>query len=148
MIELYQKTIDRLEQVPLDVSLLLVRVGIGLIFFRSGQTKVEGFSITDSTYFLFEEEYKVPLLPPELAAQMATLAEHVLPVMLILGLGARFGALGLLGMTFVIQTFVYPNLWYDHLFWAGALILVLTKGAGAFSLDHFIAKRRSIVAPA
>lgn len=138
-----EKAITWAERIPLDISLLLMRFGVGLIFFRSGQTKVEGFTVTDSTFFLFESEYALPLIPPVPAAYAATIAEHALPVLLFLGLATRFGALGLLGMTAVIQTFVYPNLWYDHLFWAAALILLISRGGGRFSLDHVIRRQRA-----
>jgi putative oxidoreductase len=87
---------------------------------------------------LFAEEYEVPILLPELAAYVATTAEHVAPVMLILGIGARLGAAALLGMTFVIQVFVYPDHWYEHLLWAVPLAYVLVRGPGKLSIDHLI----------
>ena len=129
------------EGVPLWVVGLFARVGVAGVFFRSGQTKVSGWEITPSTYFLFQDEYKVPLLPPEVAAQMATLAEHVLPVLLVLGLATRLSALGLLGMTLVIQIFVYPNSWPDHALWAAALLLLVLRGPGPLSLDHLLSRR-------
>jgi putative oxidoreductase len=121
--------------VPAWVIGLFARVGIAGVFWRSGQTKVSGWEITGSTYFLFQDEYKVPVLPPDLAAQLATAAEHIFPVLLILGLFTRLSALGLLGMTVVIQVFVYPNSWPDHAVWASALLLILLKGPGPLSLD-------------
>jgi putative oxidoreductase len=124
-----------------------LRVGVAMVFFRSGETKVASsgwwdvaswWSITDTTVMLFAEEYEVPILPPELAAYVATTAEHVAPVMLILGIGARLGAAALLGMTFVIQVFVYPDHWYEHLLWAVPLAYVLVRGPGKLSIDHLI----------
>lgn len=122
-----------------SVGLLMTRIGVGLVFWKSAHTKVDSdYNITETTIFLFQEEYQVPLLPPELAAQMATAMELALPLLLWAGLATRLGALGLLGMTVVIQLFVYPNLWTDHIFWAGALVVLIAKGPGIFSLDRLV----------
>lgn len=116
---------------------LAARFAIAGIFFLSGRTKVEGWlSVTDSAVALFADEYKVPLLPPEIAAHMATYAEHLFPLLLALGLFTRFAALALLGMTAVIQVFVYPAAWATHLSWAGLLLYLLGRGAGPLSLDR------------
>ncbi len=115
---------------------LMLRVFPALVFWQSGQTKVEGFAIKDSTWFLFENEYALPLIPSEVAAVMATVAEHLLPVLLILGLFTRLSALGLLGMTAVIQVFVYPDAWMTHGLWAAPLLAVLARGPGRWSVDH------------
>jgi putative oxidoreductase len=118
---------------------LAARVAIGAIFFLSGRTKVEGFlTVTDNAYTLFREEYRVPFLPPELAAHMATYAEHFFPALLVLGLFTRFSALALLGMTAVIQIFVYPDAWPTHLSWAALMLYLVGRGAGPVSLDHAI----------
>ena len=118
---------------------LAARVAVGAIFFFSGRTKVEGFlTVSDSAYTLFREDYKVPLLPPEFAAHMATYAEHLFPVLLVLGLFTRFSALALLGMTAVIQIFVYPDAWPTHLSWAALMLYLIGRGAGPLSLDHAI----------
>ena len=130
-----------LRRIPDSLIALLARFGIAGIFFRSGQTKVDGWEVTDSTFFLFAEEYRVPLLPPEAAAYMATFAEHFFPVLLVIGLASRFSAASLLIMTLVIQIFVYPNLWPDHTLWAAAMVFVLARGPGKISLDHLIARR-------
>lgn len=114
------------------------RFGMAGVFWRSGRTKVEGWSVTDQTIFLFREEYRVPILPADIAAYMAAGAEHLLPVLLVLGLATRIGALGLLGMTLVIQIFVYPNLWPDHATWAAALLLIVIRGGGPFSVDYMV----------
>lgn len=120
---------------------LIARFGIAGVFWRSGQTKVQGWEVTGSAIALFADEYKVPVLPPEMAAHLAAAAEHALPLMLVLGLGTRLGAAGLLGMTLVIQVFVYPASWPDHLTWAAALAYILTRGPGCVSLDCLIAQR-------
>ncbi len=133
----------RLHALLPDALLLLVaRLGIAGVFFLSGRTKVEGgLSITDSTYELFRSEYALPLLPPELAAHLATYAEHLFPLLLVLGLCTRLSALALLGMTLVIQVFVYPDAWSTHLSWAGLLLLLVGRGAGAWSLDSRLGLR-------
>ncbi|MCL4745940.1 MAG: DoxX family protein, partial [Burkholderiaceae bacterium] len=116
---------------------LVARLAIAGIFFMSGRTKVDGLlSISDSAYYLFAEEYKLPLIPSTVAAHMATYAEHLFPILLVLGLFTRASALALLGMTAVIQIFVYPDAWPTHLSWAGLLLLLAGRGAGPVSLDR------------
>lgn len=131
-----------LERTPHSLIALLARLGVAGVFWRSGQLKIDAdWHITSSTLFLFQDEYKVPLLSPELAAHLATIGEHLFPIMLVLGIGARLGAAGMLFMTLVIQTFVYPGNWPDHLMWASVLIYILAKGPGIISLDHLFARR-------
>lgn len=125
-----------LSAVPDALVALMLRVFPALVFWQSGQTKVEGFSIKDSTWFLFEHEYALPVIPHEVAAVLATVAEHLLPVLLILGLFTRLSALGLLGMTAVIQIFVYPDAWMTHGLWAAPLLAVVARGPGRWSVDH------------
>jgi len=126
-----------LQRIPDALIGLGARIGVAAIFFFSGRTKVEGFlTLKDTTYLLFAEEYRVPLLPPDIAAHLATYAEHLLPVLLVLGLTTRFAALGLLGMTAVIQLFVYPDAWPTHLTWAALLLYLVARGGGAWSLDR------------
>ena len=127
-----------LARIPDNVLLLAARVFPAAIFWQSGRTKVDGFALSDSALFLFEEEYKLPLLSPALAATMAAVAEHVFPVLLVLGLATRFSALALIAMTATIQVFVYPAAWPTHGVWAVALLLVAMKGPGAWSLDRAI----------
>lgn len=128
-----------ISRIPLDIVALMLRIFPGMVFFVSGRTKVEGlFSISDSTWFLFENEYALPIIPSGLAAVMATTAEHVLPILLILGLGTRLSAIGLLGMTMVIQIFVYPDAWVTHGLWASALLALVAIGPGALSLDRLL----------
>jgi len=118
---------------------LLLRLGVAVPFLLSGRTKVEGLlTITPSTRYLFAEEYRVPLLPPDLAATLATYAEHALPILLILGLLTRPAALGLLAMTLVIQLFVIPGGWPTHLLWAGPLVYLIARGPGSASLDRML----------
>jgi putative oxidoreductase len=126
-----------LDRVPPSLLLLLLRVGVGLVFWKSAQTKLANW---DLTVQLFAFEYQVPVLSPEVAAFLGTAAELAGSIMLILGFGARFGALALLGVTLVIQTFVYPENWSEHLFWAAALLTILVRGAGVVSADHLIAR--------
>ena len=134
---------QRLERfTPHSLIALAARLALAGIFWMSGRTKVEGvFTITDTTYLLFREEYKLPLIPPEWAAQMATVAEHVFPVLLVLGLFTRLSALALLGMTLVIQVFVYPDAWPTHLSWAGLMLYLAGRGAGNVSLDRALGIR-------
>ena len=127
---------------PHSLLALVNRVAIAAIFWLSARTKVEGwFTISDSAYALFREEYQLPWLPPELAAQLATVAEHAFAVLLVLGLCTRLSALGLLGMTLVIQVFVYPDAWPTHLSWAGLMLYLVGRGAGAVSLDRVLGIR-------
>ena len=123
---------------PLDLVLLVQRIGIAAIFFQSGRTKVEGwFTLSESTFYLFENDYAaVPLLPPTQAAYAATFAEHFFPVLLVLGLFSRLSAAALLGMTLVIQIFIYPDAWPTHLSWAGLLLPIIAFGGGRYSLDR------------
>ena len=125
-----------------DLLALVNRIGIAAIFFLSGRTKVEGWlTVSDGAYALFREEYRLPLLPPELAAHLAAYAEHLFPVLLVLGLMTRLSALALLGMTVVIQGFVYPDAWPTHLSWAGLLLYLVARGPGRFSLDKLLRLR-------
>ncbi len=126
-----------LERVPDTLIALGARIAIAAIFFLSGRTKVEGWlTIKDTTFLLFAEEYRVPLLPSELAAHLATYGEHLMPVLLVLGLFTRYAALALLGMTAVIQLFVYPDAWPTHLSWATLLIYLVARGGGHLALDR------------
>jgi putative oxidoreductase len=127
-----------LETFPYALIALLARVAVALVFWRSGQTKVDGWQITDTTFLLFREEYQVPVIPPEIAAYMATVSEHLLSALLVVGLFSRISALGLLGMTAVIQLFVYPSHYPEHLLWAALLVLIVARGPGALSLDRVV----------
>lgn len=124
---------------PPALLLLVARLGIAAIFFLSGRTKVEGLlTITDSTYELFRTDYALPLVPPVIAAHLATYSEHFFPILLVLGLFTRPAALALLGMTTAIEVFVYPDAWPTHLSWAGLLLPLIAAGPGALSLDRLL----------
>jgi putative oxidoreductase len=124
------------------VLALAARFGVGAVFFLSGRTKVDGLlTVNENALTLFREEYRVPLLPPELAAHAAAYAEHLLPLLLFAGLATRLSALGLLGMTAVIQFFVYPDAWPTHLTWAASLLYLAARGAGPLSLDRALGIR-------
>jgi putative oxidoreductase len=137
---LFLNALARLERIPFAIAPLLMRFGMGLVFWRSAQTKLASW---DTTLLLFREEYRVPVLPPELAAYLATAVELTAPVLLAFGLAARLGAGAMLGMTLVIQLFVYPQSYPDHLLWAGPLVYLVLRGPGALSIDHLIRKRFS-----
>ena len=125
-----------------SVLALGARIGVGSVFFLSGRTKVDGLlTVNESAVTLFQEEYKVPVLPPEIAAHMAAYAEHLLPLLLFAGLATRLSALGLLGMTAVIQVFVYPDAWPTHLTWAVPLLYLAGRGAGPLSADRALGIR-------
>jgi putative oxidoreductase len=121
---------------PLSLIEFGMRLAVGATFFRSGMNKVESF---DTAITLFREEYRLPLVPPELAAYLGTAVELGASVLLVLGLFARLGAAALLGMTLVIQFLVYPENWPEHLMWASILAYVLSRGPGALSIDRIIA---------
>lgn len=121
---------------------LIDRIAVAAIFFLSGRTKVDGLlTVNDSALMLFREEYKVPFIPSDIAAHAAAYAEHLFPILLVLGLFTRFSALALLGMVAVIQIFVYPDAWPTHLSWAGLLLYLIARGAGNVSLDRWIGMR-------
>lgn len=144
-----------LSRIPHSLIAFVGRFSIAAVFWKSGQTKVEGFAIdliggefhlgwphlSENALELFRTEYRLPLLPPELAAPMAAFAEHLFPVLLLVGLATRFSALALLGMTAVIEIFVYPDAYPTHGTWATILLYLMAKGPGALSLDHLIARR-------
>jgi putative oxidoreductase len=144
MMNPYAALAGLLSRIPESLWLLVCRLGIGSVFFLSGRTKVDGLlTLKDSTYTLFEYEYALPLVPPDIAAHAATYAEHAFPTLLALGLFARLGALGLLGMTATIQIFVYPDAWSTHLSWTAILLPIIARGPGVFSLDHLLGLDRA-----
>ncbi|MBD9563775.1 DoxX family protein [Pseudomonas sp. PDM09] len=149
------RSIALLEKIPLSLIAFIARFSIAAVFWKSGQTKVEGLAIdlidgtfqlgvprlADSTIPLFESEYHLPLLSPELAAHLAAFAEHFFPVLILIGFATRFSALALLGMTLTIQLFVYPDAYPTHGTWAAVLLYLMATGPGKLSIDHLIAKR-------
>jgi putative oxidoreductase len=128
---------------PDALLLLIARVSIASVFFLSGRTKVEGLmSLKRTTFVLFREEYALPLINPDHAAYLATYAEHLFPILLVLGLLTRPAAFALLGMTAVIEICVYPQAWSTHLSWAGLLLPLLAHGGGRWSLDYLLNRHR------
>ncbi len=123
---------------PTSLLALAFRLAVATVFWRSGLTKIASW---DSTVALFDMEYMLPLLPPAVGAYLATTVELGGSALLAFGLGTRFAAAALLGMTLVIQLFVYPENWPDHLLWGSILAYLVTRGAGAISLDHVIGRR-------
>lgn len=146
LVRLYDGLTARLSgAIPESLALLFVRIVLGGVFWRSGQTKVaEGtwFSLTDTTVELFRTEYAGVPLPAEIAAPLANAAEHVLPALLLAGLFTRASALGLFGMTLVIQIFVYPDAWWpEHSLWAALALVLVLRGGGLVSLDALLTRK-------
>jgi putative oxidoreductase len=136
-VALYGRVTAMLGRTPESVMLLLLRIGVAMVFWKSGLLKLDDWN---GTLFLFQNEYRVPILPTEVAAVLGTTAEIIGSAALIIGFGARFAALALIGLVGVIEFFVYPTLWPDHLFWFAALLIILVRGAGPISVDGLIAR--------
>ena len=157
MNNLITRAIALLERIPQSLIAFIARFAIAAVFWKSGQTKIEGLAIdlidgtfqlgwprlADSTIPLFTSEYHVPLLSPEIAAHMAAFAEHFFPVLILVGFATRFSAMALLGMTLTIQLFVYPDAYPTHGTWAAVLLYLMATGPGKLSIDHLIAHRLS-----
>ena len=153
---LVQWFIGRLTCIPDAWIALIARLSMAAVFWQAGQTKVQGFVVdivnaevhlgwprlSDSVIALFMDEYRLPFISPSVAAPMAAFGEHLFPLMLVLGLATRFSALAMLGMTLVIQLFVYPGSYATHGTWAAALLFLMARGPGKLSLDHWIALRQ------
>lgn len=151
---LVRRATGMLARIPYSAIALLARFSIAAVFWSSGQTKVEGFALnivtgefqpgwprlSDTAVALFRDEYRLPWLAPEVAAAMAAFAEHAFPLLILLGLATRFSALALLVMTLVIQLLVYPGAYATHGTWAALLLLLMARGAGVLSLDHWLAR--------
>ena len=145
------------ERIPHSLIAALGRFSMAAVFWNSGQTKIEGLALnivsgefnlgwprlSDSAVWLFRDEYKLPIIPPEIAAPMAAVTEHVFALLLLVGLATRFSALALLGMTLVIQVLVYPGAYATHGTWAAVLLYLVARGPGALSIDHWLATRRA-----
>ena len=152
---LMDQCVALLGAIPDSLIAALGRFSIAAVFWKSGQTKVQGFAIdivsgefalgrprlSDSVIELFRSEYKLPLLPPELAAPLAAFAEHLFPLLILIGLATRLSALGLLVMTLTIQLLVYPDAYPTHGVWATVLLFLIARGPGVLSLDHLISRR-------
>jgi len=145
-------------RIPNSLIALVGRFSIAAVFWRSGQTKIQGFvldivsgevhlgipRLSDSAIDLFRDEYHLPFVSPEFAAPLAAFAEHLFPALILIGLGTRISAIALLAMTLVIQLLVYPDAYPTHGVWAAVLLFLIAKGPGVFSLDHFIAGRQNL----
>ncbi len=139
------------KHIPETLTLLVARLALFTVFWRSAQTKISGgeflgqnwafWEVSESTKLLFEYEYDLPLLPADIAAYLATFGEFFLSLLLLLGLFTRLGAAGLLAMTAVIQFLVYPEAWPTHILWLAALLYVLKDGAGKLSIDYLIYRK-------
>lgn len=129
-----------LDKFPQSLLSLFARIFPAAVFWRSGETKVEGFHLSDNAIDLFRDEYRLPFIDPELAAKIAAISEHLFPFLLVLGLASRLAAFALLIMTLVIEIFVYPDAWPEHGLWATCFLIVITRGPGVFSVDHLLKK--------
>lgn len=137
---LAQRITTLLQRFPDALLLFGARLFPAAVFWQSGQTKVDGWQLNESALYLFQEEYRLPILDPLWAAYLAAIAEHVFPLLLVLGLATRLSAFALLGMTLVIQCLVYPDAWPTHGTWAVLLLWTVTRGPGKISLDHLIVR--------
>lgn len=159
---LLQRAVALLDRIPHGVIALLGRFSIAAVFWKSGQTKVEGLAIdivsgeftlglprlSDSAVALFRDEFRLPVIPPELAAPLAAFAEHLFPLLILIGLATRFSALALLVMTATIQVFVYPDAYPTHGVWAAVLLYLVARGPGALSVDALLCHFRRTTAGA
>lgn len=155
MIKPIQRIISLFECIPHTFIAALGRFSIAAVFWKSGQTKIEGLAIdiisgefhlgwphlSDSAVTLFTYEYNLPLIPPEIAATLAASAEHVFPVLILFGLATRVSALALLVMTLVIEIFIYPDAYPVHGVWATVLLVLIATGPGKISIDYWLARR-------
>ena len=139
--EVARRVIAALDAIPYWPLGLAARVFPAAVFWQSGQTKVAGWHLKPSAIALFQSEYQLPLIDPTLAATMSAIAEHLFPVLLVVGLLTRLSALALLFMTAVIEIFVFPGAWPTHGVWATCFLLVIARGPGSLSLDHLVAHR-------
>jgi putative oxidoreductase len=135
-----QRMIAALDCIPYWFIALAARVFPAAVFWQSGATKVAGWHLKPSTIELFQNEYQLPLIDPTIAAYIAAFAEHVFPILLIIGLATRFAASALLVMTAVIEIFVYPASWPIHGVWAACFVIIIARGPGALAFDHLIAR--------
>jgi putative oxidoreductase len=155
LVSLMRRFVAICAHLPHSPIAFLARFSIAAVFWKSGETKIQGFaidlinrefvlgwpSLSDSALALFRDEYRLPFVAPEIAAPMAAFAEHFFPVLLLFGLATRLSALALLAMTLTIQLFVYPDAYPTHGVWAAVLLFLLNQGPGRLSLDHWISSR-------
>lgn len=139
-VKLIQAGIYLCALLPYSLVALAIRLVVFRVFFLSAQTKVDGFTITSATFYLFQYEYAIPVIPHKLAAYLGTLGEFTFSILLVIGLATRFAAVGLIIMTLVIQ-YVYPSAWWSvHVWWLIALLVLVSKGGGKFSLDYLVSR--------
>lgn len=141
-LRLIGRVLAGLEAIPYSFIALAARVFPAAVFWMSGETKVDSWHLKASAITLFREDYRLPLIDPVIAAHAAAVAEHLFPLLLVLGLASRFAAFSLLFMTAVIEIFVYPDAWPTHGVWATCFLVVISRGPGFVSLDHFIARSK------
>lgn len=136
-LRLIDMIIGLFNRIPYWLVALTARVALAQVFWSSAQTHLSNW---DTTLYMFANSYQVLLLPPTFAAYLAVAQEIVMPPLLLLGLGTRFAALALLGMTTVIEIFVYPQAWPTHIQWAAMMLVLISQGGGLLSLDALIAR--------
>ncbi|HUC16098.1 MAG TPA: DoxX family membrane protein [Acetobacteraceae bacterium] len=144
-IALIMRGIGLLERIPFWLIAIVCRAGLARVFWSSAQSHLSSWQ---TTLYLFENSYHVPLLPPDFAAYLAVTVEIITPPLLILGLASRLAALLLTGMTLVIEIFIYPQAWPTHIQWAAMLLVLLWRGPGLISLDALIASKLGVKAQA
>jgi len=140
LIETFARLTRRLDRIPHSFIALAARIFPAAVFWQSGQTKLDGWRVSENAIYLFREDYKLPFVDPAVAAQLATFAEHIFPLLLVIGLASRFAALALLAMTLVIEIFVYPDAWPTHGVWATCFLVVIARGPGVISLDCLLTR--------
>jgi putative oxidoreductase len=136
-----ENAIATLDGIPYWFIALAARVFPAAVFWQSGETKVAGWHLKPSAVALFQNEYQLPLIDPSIAAYVSAFAEHVFPILLVIGIATRFSALALLLMTAVIEIFVYPDAWPTHGVWATCFLILIARGPGSLSLDHLLARK-------
>jgi putative oxidoreductase len=141
LVGIVQRRIAALDRIPGWFIALAARIFPAAVFWQSGETKVAGWHIKPSAISLFENEYRLPLIDPTIAAYVSAFSEHFFPILLVIGLATRFSALALLCMTAVIEIFIYPSAWPTHGVWATCFLVVIARGPGSLSLDHLIARK-------
>jgi putative oxidoreductase len=141
LVRIIQRVIAAMGCIPYWFIALAARIFPAAVFWQSGATKVAGWHLKPSAIALFQNEYQLPLIYPTIAAYVSAFSEHFFPILLVIGLAARFSALALLFMTAVIETFVYPDAWPTHGVWAACFLVVIARGPGSLSLDHLIARK-------
>lgn len=138
MLALHRRLVDRLDAFPQSWLCLLMRIAIVPVFWRAGWSKASNM---EQAVALFRDEYHVPLLPPELAAYLGTAVELGAPALILFGLFTRLATLPLIGLVAVIQLFVYPVSYPDHVLWFAILAFILLRGPGSISIDRLLLGR-------